>query len=91
MESLLLMSCREAALRLPDLASWNPMLPKDSREVRLLDKGLDPPAQQHIFLSLMIQGTSLLPGMHMCITINHSSSCGQMRRAHWALHLVGDK
>ena len=54
MESLLLMSCREAALRLPDLASWNPMLAKDSREARLLDKGLDPPAQQHIFLSLII-------------------------------------
>jgi len=45
LEPLLFIRCRDAALRLPDLASRNvTRLPAESTELRLLDRGLDPPA-----------------------------------------------
>ena len=47
-EPLLLICCRAAALRVPDLESWNLMrLPAESTDERLLESGLALPAKKH--------------------------------------------
>ena len=48
-EPLLLICCRAAALRVPDLESWNLIkLPAESTDERLLESGLALPAKNYV-------------------------------------------